>query len=139
MSSIDRPEWSLRMKEFAIAAALLAGCASINRGQNGSAKLKQIQEQSQTIVAQERACKASVDKRTDAEMAQIEASHDSFTESKMMSANEQKHRQLAKCTADAQRAADELFSKERADYESQAQEDRARSTLMMTLISSRPQ
>jgi hypothetical protein len=126
------------MKEFAIAAALLAGCASIDRGQNGSAKLNQIQERSQAISAQERACKASVDKRTDDELAQIQASRDSFTESKTMSANQHKQRQLAKCTADAQQATDELFSKERADYESQAQEDRDRSTLMMMLITSRP-
>jgi hypothetical protein len=41
------------------------------------------------------------------------------------------------CDADAQRATDELFSKERAEYESQAQEDRDRSTLMMMLTTSR--
>ena len=104
----------------------------------GARKLKQIQERSQAIAAQERACKDSVEKRTDDELARIEASRDAFTESKTMSANEQKQRQLAKCTADAQRATDELFSKERADYESQAQEDRDRSTLMMMLITSRP-
>jgi hypothetical protein len=126
------------MKEFAIAAALLAGCASITAGPDGSAKLKQMQERSQAIAAQERACKASVEKQANDELARIGATRDDCTESRKMSENEQKQRQLAKCTADAQRATDELFSKERADYESQAQEDRDRSTLMMMLITSRP-
>ena len=135
--SLGRRQWSLRMKEFAIAAALLAGCASINHGPDGSAKLKQIQERSQAIAAQERACEASVEKQTNDELAKIGATLNDFTESKMMSANEQKHRQLAKCTADAQRAADELFSKERAEYQSRAQEERDRSALMMILTTSR--
>ena len=126
------------MKEFAIAAALLAGCTSVNHGPDGSAKLKQIQERSEAIAAQERACKASVEKQTNDEVARIGAARDGFTESRMTSAKEQKHRQLAKCTADAQRATDELLSKERAEYESQAQEDRDRSTLMMMLLTSRP-
>jgi hypothetical protein len=128
----------LRMKEFAIAAALLAGCASINHGPDGSAKLKQIQKRSQAISAQERACKDSVEKRTNYELARIEVPRDDFTESRMMSENEQKQRQLAKCTADAQSATDELSSKDRAEYESQAQDDRDRSALMMMLITSRP-
>ena len=132
-------EWSLRMKELAIAAALLTGCASITvPGPDGSAKLKQIQERSQAIAAQERACKDSVEKRTNDELSRIEALSDDFTESRMTSVNEQKHRQLLKCRADAQNATDELFSKERAEYESRAQEERDRSALMMILTTSRP-
>ena len=131
-------EWSLRMKELAIAAALLAGCASITvPGPDGSAKLKQIEERSRAIAAQERACKDSVEKRTNDELARIEASPDGFTESRTAAANEQKHRQLSKCRADAQNATDELFSEERAEYESRAQEERDRSALMMILTTSR--
>ncbi|HEV3109511.1 MAG TPA: hypothetical protein VGY99_03375 [Candidatus Binataceae bacterium] len=125
------------MKELAIAAALLAGCSSITvPRQDGSARLTQFQERSRAIVAQERACKNSVEKQTKDQLTQIDAS-DGFTQSKMKSANDQKQRQLLQCDADAQRATDELFSKERAEYESQAQEDRDRSTLMMMLTTSR--
>jgi len=137
--SLGRREWSLRMKELAIAAALLAGCASITvPGTDGSAKLKQIQQRSQAIAAQERACKDSVENRATEQLTQTGASPNDFTESRMMSANEQKHRQLSQCRADAQRATDELFSKGRTEYESQAQEERDRSALMMTLTTSRP-
>ncbi len=136
--SLGRREWSSRMKELAIAAALLAGCASTTvPGPDGSAKLKQIQDRSHAIAAQERACKDSVEKRTNDELSQIEARSDDFTESRMTSANEQKHRQLLKCRADAQNATDELFSKERAEYESRGQEERDRSALMMILTTSR--
>ncbi len=126
------------MKELAIAAALLAGCTSITPGPDGSANLKQIQERSQAIATQQHECKDNVEKRTNYELAQIEATRDDFTESRITSENEWKHRQLAKCRADAQRAADALSSKDRAEYESQAQDDRDRSTLMMMLITSRP-
>jgi hypothetical protein len=133
-----RRERSLRMKALAIAAALLAGCASITvPGPPGSTRLQQIKERSQAIAAQERACRDSVEKRSHDELAQIEAGPDDFTKSRMMTANEQKHRQLSKCSADAQKATNELFSKERAEYESRGQEERDRNALMMILTTSR--
>ncbi len=102
------------------------------------ARSSSIQEKSQAIAAQERACKASVEKRTNDDLAPIAAGRENFTQTTVISANEQKHRQLAKCITDAQRATDELSSKERPEYESRAQEDCDRSTLMMMLITSRP-
>ena len=90
------------------------------------------------IAAHERACKDNVDKRSNDQLAKMGTSSNGLTQSKVKRADEQKQRQLSKCTEDAQRAADELFSKGRAEYQSQAEEERDQNALMMILTTSRP-
>ncbi|MGO9062522.1 MAG: hypothetical protein ACLQU2_34935 [Candidatus Binataceae bacterium] len=127
------------MKEFVIAAALLAGCASISApGSDRGAKLARIAEESQAIAARERECKDGVEKRTNDELAPMRVIADASTDSRIKAANERKQRQLAMCKADAERANDELSAQERAQYEGEEQEQRDRAALVRTLLTSRP-
>jgi len=139
VSFFGRRVRSLRIKEFVIAAALLAGCASVSApGSDRGAKLARIAKDSQAIAARERECKDGVEKRTNDELAPTRVIADASTDSSIKAANERKQRQLATCNADAERANGELSAKDRAEYEREEQEQRDRAALVRTLLTSRP-
>jgi hypothetical protein len=125
------------MKEFALAAALLAGCASI-AAPGSDPRAKVADQDSQAIAARERVCKDGVEKRTNDDLARMGATADASTDSRMKAANERKQRQLAMCKAEAERASDELSAQDRAEYEREEQEERDRAALVRTLLTSRP-
>ena len=125
------------MKELAIAAALLAGCASITApASERGTKVAQIAVKSQEIAARERECKDRAEKQAHGELARNEAGAEAAGDSGVRLASERIKRQIAMCEADAQRANDELSVEESAEYESEEQQARDRAALVRTLLAS---
>lgn len=125
------------MRELTIAAALLAGCASIAAPAPGqSTRAAQFAAKNQEITARERECKERAKKQAHDELVQTNAVANPQAESRMKLANERMKQRLEMCKADAARANNELSEEERAEYQSQEQEARDHAALVRSLLAS---
>jgi hypothetical protein len=124
------------MKNLVLIAILVAGCSSTTSSAPDAATEKRIQK-SQEITQSERQCIARAARNASEEMAQINAAGDSLTELRTRTATTQAKREVAACKAEADRLNEKVSSQERAEYQRQEDEERERSSLMMTITTSR--
>jgi hypothetical protein len=69
---------------------------------------------------------------------EIEATPDALTELRMQQAKDDRDRAVSECRTIADREKAQLSVRERAEYESQAQQEHDRATLIMILTTSLP-
>ena len=74
--------------------------------------------------------------RTNDQIAQIDATPDALTASRIHQATDDRDREVSECSAKADGEKTELSARERAEYESQAQQEHDRAALMMILTTS---
>ena len=98
-----------------------------------------VQNKGEEISAREQQCVRQVTNRTNDRIAQIDATADALTASRIHQAKDDRDRQLSECRAQADREKAQLSARERAaEYESQAQQEHDRAALMMILTTSQP-
>ncbi len=123
---------------IALVVLLLAGCAT-TRGValNPDPRIAYFERENQKINESESRCISAAMTSSDHEKASIAASPGAYTELTKQPAGE-RDRRLDECRANAEREREGLSARERADYQSSAQKERDRSSLMMTLTTSGP-
>lgn len=128
------------MKQLAIVAiVLMSGCAATNTKTGGSdAKLAQLQEKNRIVAEREKQCIDKTLTRSRDDMARIAANADASVELLMQTESDERDRELLECRARAYQENAEISAQERNEYELQAEQDRERASLMMTLTTSVP-
>jgi Spy/CpxP family protein refolding chaperone len=128
------------MKTLALAVAVLvAGCAMTNSPTaETDARLIKRRNKGQEISEREQQCVRQAVNRTNDQIAQIETTPDALTASRTQQAKDDRDREVSECSANADREKAKLSATERAEYESQAQQEHDRAALMMILTTSRP-
>jgi hypothetical protein len=102
------------------------------------ARLVKLPNTEQEISGREQRCVRQAVNRSNDQIAQIEATPDALTSSQTQRAKDDRDRAVSECSANADREKAQLSARERAEYESQAREERDRAGLMTILITSRP-
>ncbi|MBV8454652.1 MAG: hypothetical protein JOZ29_20620 [Deltaproteobacteria bacterium] len=129
------------MKILVLAAFLAAGCSTANNPTDGTyRKCAKLRSESREILERERQCIRATTIRNNDQIAQIAAAHDPNAPTGLRTqivAND-RDRELAKCKANADREENELSACQRAEYKSQANDERERNALMMILTTSLP-
>jgi hypothetical protein len=128
------------LKTLALAVAvLLVGCATTNSPTaETDPRLIKLQNKGQEISAREQQCVRQAVNRANDQIAQIDATPDALTASRTQQAKDDRDREVSECSANADREKAQLSTRERAEYESQAQQEHDRAALMMILTTSRP-
>jgi hypothetical protein len=130
----------LAVRMLVIAVVLLPGCASMSGRSSGAyPRITHFEQESQKIEERENRCVREAATPVDQKITNAETTPGT---SSYLQANESsvklQHR-LFECRASADRERAELSARERADYQERGQEERDQNSLMMILISSRPQ
>jgi len=128
------------MKNLALFAIIvLAGCAATNTQTPGAdPKIVSLEEERQMIAAREKQCIDNTLAYSRDEMTHIAATSDTSVESLMQRAKIERNRKLSECRAKADGENAEISECERSEYVLQAEQERDRTALMMTLTASRP-
>jgi hypothetical protein len=128
------------MKTLAVAlAVLLAGCTPrASPTTTTNARLINLKSKAEEISEQEQQCVRQAVNRTNDRIAQIDATPDALTASRIHQATEDRDREVSECSAEADREKNQLSARERAEYETEAQQAHDRAALMMILTTSRP-
>jgi len=123
------------MKKLAfLAAMLVAGCASLSQS---SSDRRTLDEQAALVSKLERQCEEKTVREINLEIAQVAASGDTLTDLRIKTIRAEGDRQIAECSAEADRENEKITRSEISEYERQGQEQRQRNSLMATLTSSR--
>jgi hypothetical protein len=128
------------MKKLALVAIIvLAGCAATNTQTPGAdPKIASLEEERQIIAAREKQCIDNTLAHSRDEMTPIAATSDASAESLMRRAKIERNRVLSECRAKADGENAEISERERSEYVLQAEQERDRAALMMTLTAARP-
>jgi len=97
-----------------------------------------VQNKGEEISEREQQCVSHVVNRTNDQIAQINVTPDGLTASRTQQAKDDRDRDVSECRASADREKAQLSAGERAEYESQAQQEHDRAALMMILTTSQP-
>ncbi|HXN85821.1 MAG TPA: hypothetical protein VN867_07095 [Candidatus Binataceae bacterium] len=134
---LDYARKGLLMKSFALLAAIaLVGCANATAPSNPMSP-EAIVQQSAAIAQRERQCMEHATSQTNDELARIESSHDTFAHDHIQAAKDDGKRELLWCKVEADQEQKQLSSRELAEYQTQGEEERQRSSLMMIMTTSR--
>ncbi len=95
-------------------------------------------QQRAEIAQREQHCMEIATSKTSDEVARIRSAQEPTADEEILIAKDQGKRELQRCKEEADRAKEELSSRERAEYQQQGEEERQRSSLMMMLTTSRP-
>ena len=95
-------------------------------------------QQRAEIARREQHCMEIATSKTSDEIARIRSAQEPTADEEILIAKDQGKRELQRCKEEADRAKEELSSRERAEYQQQGEEERQRSSLMMMLTTSRP-
>jgi len=127
------------MRLLAFAAVVIVGCSTGTAMRSGpNPRLARLEQESQKIDQGEKRCVYETVIWSNRQIAQIAVTPDAFTDLEMETVTSERDRGLFECKANADRERDELSSRERAEYQTLAPEERARTALMMTLTTSSP-
>jgi Spy/CpxP family protein refolding chaperone len=128
------------MKTLALAVAfLLVGCATSGSHTTvTNARSIKPPNKGEQISEREQQCVRQAVNRTNDQIAQIEATLNALTASRTRQAKDDRDREVSKCIANADREMALLSARERAEYESEAQQEHDHAVLMMILTTSRP-
>jgi len=127
------------MRMLALAAVLVAGCASTPARTTGpDGRITRFEQESRKIEERENQCIGGTVTPGDHGIANVATTPTGSTDLQMKKpAGEPAHR-LFECRANADRERAELSARERADYQERTQEEHDRNSLMMILITSGP-
>ena len=120
-------------------AVLLAGCtATASPTTTTYARRMNLKSKAEEISEQEQQCVRQAVNRTNDRIALIDATPDALTASRIHQATDDKDREVSECSAEADREKNQLSTRERAEYETEAQQEHDRAALMMILTTLRP-
>ena len=127
------------MNKLSLAFAVLFAACGVTSDPMTSrnATLKQSAEQSQQIMRRRQRCIDEAVERTNDRIARLPAESDVCAQLAIQRVSARGNEEIANCSTYAKRESDQLASRERAQYELSAQQERDRSALMTTLTSSR--
>jgi uncharacterized protein with LGFP repeats len=129
----------LQMKSLALAAIVIAGCAtSPATASRPDPSFDLLGQQSWKIEEHENWCINETIRQNDKEFPQIGGTPDSFTALEIQRLTDERDRAIYQCQASADRQRDALSSQDRAEYQARAQEERDHSDLVMILTASGP-
>jgi hypothetical protein len=124
------------MKVLALSVVMLAGCANGAAVSTG-AKFVRLGQQSQSIERSVQSCIDHVNRWRDQQIAQASDRSSVNAARQLDLIDGLRDRMVANCRAVSDRKEDELSSGERSAYESQGQQEREHSSLMMIQTTSR--
>ena len=123
-----------------VAIFVLAGCAATNTQTPGAdPKITSLEEERRIIAEREQQCIDNTLTHSRDEMAHIAATSDASVELLTQRAKNERDRELSECRAKADSENAEISARERDEYALQAQQEHDRATLMMILMTTRPQ
>ncbi len=123
------------MKKLALAVMLVAGCAATG-APGPDPKVNDLERQSREIAARARQCVLAANKHSKDATGPNGAAQPSGLSAP--SGKEQRDREISQCEAAQARENEELSSRERKEYQLQADQERDHTALMMILTTSRP-
>jgi len=122
-----------------IVAVLLVGCATTSSRTTAiNGGLIEGRNKGEEISEREQQCVRQAVNRTNDRIAQIDATPDALTASRIHSANDDRDREVLGCHGNVDHEKAQLSATERAEYENQAQREHDRAALMMILTTSLP-
>ncbi len=124
-----------RLALSAVALLVVAGCTSASSNRNY--RVEELNEESQRIAASERQCIEAATKRANDERSKLETTHDKESGQQILVINQRRSQELSQCESVADQENEELSAREQAEYEREAQEEKARAT-MISVIASQP-
>jgi hypothetical protein len=121
-----------------LTAVLIFGCSTTNDPTGAS--LTKFRQESQKISEREQQCINATVIRSNDQIARIAATGDPdpHTGLQTQMVTNDRDRELSECKANAEREEEQLSARERAEYRSQANDERERNALMPILTTSLP-
>jgi len=127
-----------QMKELALAAIfLMTGCASTNaRTRDADPGIAQLEQKRREVDESEKRCVDETFQRSHDETAGINATPEASVESQTRKINDARDQEISQCHAWADQEDAQIAKQERADYESEAQQERNRASFIAVLSTS---
>ena len=127
----------LRTKGLALAAIVVAGCATSSAtALQPDPRFDLLEQQSWKIDEGENQCINETIRQSDKQSPQIAGTPDSFNALEIQRLSDERDRGIHQCQASADRQRDALSSRDRAEYQERAREERDHSDLIMILTAS---
>jgi hypothetical protein len=125
------------MKGLALAAIMIAGCATTPAtASRPDPRFDLLEQQSWKIEEGENQCINETIRQSDKQLPQIAGTPDSFNALDIQRVTDERDRAIHQCQASADRQREAISSRERAEYQERAQEERNHSDLIMILAAS---
>ena len=119
----------------AVALFLVAGCSSASGNRNY--RIEELNEESQRIAVAEQNCIEAATRSANDDLSKLETTKEKEDGQQIIVINQRRSQELSQCEAEADHKNEELAAREQAEYEREAQEEKARAT-MITVIASQP-
>jgi hypothetical protein len=124
-----------RLALSAVVMFLFAACSSASSNRNY--RIEKLNEESQRITAAEQQCIETATSRANDDLAGLESTQNKDSGPQILAINQRRSQELSQCEAEADHENEILAAREKAEYEDEAQEERARAT-MISVIASQP-
>lgn len=119
----------------ALALFLVAGCSAASSNRNY--RIEELNEESQRIAAAEQQCIQAATRRANDDLSKLGATKDKEDGQQILAINQRRSQELSQCEAEADHENEELSAREQAEYEREAEEEKAHAA-MVSVIASQP-